>query len=547
MRSKIVAFVDNTHNSPLDKRYHELVLYKTILKINQKFLLDTIDKLERKIHIDELKGKIDISTISFKNELKVYEKNVAELIDTLESKIKFITNCEEDPVLNVVLEYTGLDTVVVALTAGKPSFCVNINVSSTDDLVERFKSIEAEGQRMSQRILSKRIGELLLAIENKELLQDEVDERIHGLKAREATINNLLKSITEAINNDKNVTDVVFKNQLIEQITNYYEPIIVEINNAIKLLKAYSASGVASSNKTIGSLKNSVSLELEIIKSRIQLNYELRNYGTNLAYFDKQLLALNNRLEMFKIFESILERNGKVTIEEKNKLHKLTGVNLSDELSKGISSHFIDFIKDAIAGNDIINTELKNIRSTDGIKSLNQLLQIISTLDAKSKETDIMLSQIKRVILRIRSQMDIELAKVEESNVSDDEKAITIKSIQERYKPILEMLGQAKMDLEKLAQSNSALKDKSISKYNVVIQHIIASKAVNVSNFQRIYSLVITPTRDLINSNSENKTQSAALNNEIGMLKANLAILLKILNEKMQKMQNNAVELREAA
>jgi hypothetical protein len=143
--------------------------------------------------------------------------------------------------------------------------------------------------------------------------------------------------------------------------------------------------------------------------------------------------------------------------------------------------------------------------------------------------------------------MDIELAKVEESNVSDDEKAITIKSIQERYKPILEMLGQAKMDLEKLAQSNSALKDKSISKYNVVIQHIIASKAVNVSNFQRIYSLVITPTRDLINSNSENKTQSAALNNEIGMLKANLAILLKILNEKMQKMQNNAVELREAA
>ncbi len=546
MRSKIVAFVDNTHNSPLDKRYHELALYKTILKINQKFLLDAIDRLERKIHIDELQGKIDISTISFKDELKVYEENVAELIDKIEINIKIIKVCEV-PFVNAGIEITGMSSFVVGLTASAQNVCVNIKVSNSDDLVERFKKIEAEGQRMSQRIMSKRIGALVLAIKNKELLQGDVDERINGLEARKVALKSLLKLTLNAINSDKTVTDNLLKNQLIEQIRNHYEPIMAEINNAIELLRAYSASGVANSNETIKDMRNSVNLQLDIIDDRIALNAKFKSYGTNLEYYNSQENNLISRKQMFELFQSILNRGSLVLKpEEKKMLSKLTGDDFNENFFENFNDNFTKLVEGAIDGEDIINQQINAARDCFGAEQLNKLQQLISTLHVKSQETDQMLIKIQQSRDEIQKQMLKELKRVEDSNVSDSEKVALTRSIRKLYEPIIEKLNDAINDLMSLASNYKNSERDAVQLFNLTLNEL--TKMIERTELY----LSENELTDLINSiknilNRDSYAEAKSIRNDNAKLKDNLVILEKILSERMQKVQKIAVELKEAA
>lgn len=546
MRSKIVAFVDNTHNSPLDKRYHELALYKTILKINQKFLLDAIDKLERKIRIDELKGKIDISTISFKDELKVYEKNVAELIDKIEININIIQVCEV-PIIKAGIEITGMNSLVVGLTASAQNVCVNIKVSNSDDLVERFKKIEVEGQQMSQRILSERIGALVLAIKNKELLQGDVDDRIKGLKAREDALNSLLELTLNAINSDKTVTDNLLKNQLIKQFRNNYEHIITEINNERELLRAYSASGAANSIETIKDMRNSVNLQLDIIDDRIALNAKFKSYGTNLEYYNSQENNLISRKQMFELFQSILNRGSLVLKpEEKKMLSKLTGDDFNENFFENFNDNFTKLVEGAIDGEDIINQQINAARDCFGAEQLNKLQQLISTLHVKSQETDQMLIKIQQSRDEIQKQMLKELKRVEDSNVSDSEKVALTRSIRKLYEPIIEKLNDAINDLMSLASNYKNSERDAVQLFNLTLNQL--TKMIERTELY----LSENELTDLINSiknilNRDSYVEAKSIRNDNAKLKDNLVILEKILSERMQKVQKIAVELREAA
>ncbi|MEI7942901.1 MAG: hypothetical protein WCH76_07035 [Candidatus Riflemargulisbacteria bacterium] len=518
MRLKIVAFVENTHNSPLDQRYHELALYQKISIKNKESLQDAIYKLRE---------NKDISSVSLRQELEAYLKTVIALIDKLEVNKLLIAGCYQVPAINAGLEFAGINNIVIGLTARVPNCCVNVNVSNSEDLVKRFKIIETEGKQMSQRILSERIKSLVDAIRDKQLLQSDVDERIERLTARRESIISLMKDSIDTIMTDEYVTNKELKLQLIEDIKKHYNPLILGINEILELLRAYSVAGAESSAKNKEDVLNAVYHELRITESRISTIDKVIKYWTFEGNLSERKLVLENKQKIFTIVKNIINNNGIMNVKQQNQLKDLTGIDFDDNYFKNINGNINNFIKDILVSKEAISKNI-NSNSSKGTERLNKLLTHIASIKGDSSKISSMRNQISMLIEDLQKQIRFEM---NEAN-SDLEK----QSIKEKYEPILKELKEAQKMLDSLANDYNKLEEQVIADYNFVLKGLIENVNDNVFNSEKIYSDVIKFTNILLKKYSEDNVQFGAAKNEnlkseINKLLTDISLNLKLLEQ----------------
>ncbi|GEM_PF-5516453 len=521
--------------------------------INKHFVYLSILREEEAVlaeRINVLINEVSDSNANVISEMEAHLGLVKKEIKRLDSNIVILTSCSSDIVRSALRKIGILDAIENNLTFNEPKVCLAHSeeglTKDTVKLDEKVSFLNEAAITMSRTVISERVTRLISSTKDASSVRKEATSFAKRLSDRIPLLEELRqKSLSIVMEND--VLLDKDKADMIKQINSKYDAVIGQIRESLSLIKSFldiNTNTMSINHSTAIETKRSIHTELDVISSREIYLRGLINNGIDKSFFSNQLVLLDRKKDMLVILEGIIDRviSGKDISKEEEEderktLSELSGVDFTNDSSE-FAEVFMFLVKDTIANKDRISNVIRSRGDDFGERKEAFLIELIHSL-RQVNDIRAELSTHRGGLFvahsRISKQRNIELKIIEESNMNDLDKKAMSDVIKERDEKVLSRIKILISMIDKEIADFDVLKQLAIANINTIISQTIGNIGfvTSVPN-DKINKLVVDLTNICDVYSKTNNLQSDSLNQEISKLKANIAILSKILSERMK-------------